>query len=46
MERKKMKIIRSINIEKAIWELLDKIAKQENRSKSNMIEKLIKDYNK
>ena len=46
MDRKKMKIIRSINIEKAIWELLDKIAKQENRSKSNMIEKLIKDYNK
>lgn len=41
-----MKIIRSINIDKAIWELLDKIAKQENRSKSNMIEKLIKDYNK
>lgn len=41
-----MKIIRSINIEKVIWELLDKIAKQENRSKSNMIEKLIKDYNK
>ena len=41
-----MKIIRSINIEKAIWELLDKIAKQENRSKSNMIEKLIKDYNR
>lgn len=41
-----MKIIRSINIEKAIWDLLDKIAKQENRSKSNMIEKLIKDYNK
>lgn len=41
-----MKIIRSINIEKSIWELLDKIAKQENRSKSNMIEKLIKDYNR
>lgn len=41
-----MKIIRSINIEKTIWELLDKISKQENRSKSNMIEKLIKDYNK
>lgn len=39
-----MKIIRSINIEKTIWELLDKIAKQENRSKSNMIEKLIEDY--
>lgn len=41
-----MKIIRSINIDKIIWELLDKIARQENRSKSNMIEKLIKDYNK
>lgn len=39
-----MKIIRSINIEKTIWELLDKISKQENRSKSNMIEKLIEDY--
>ena len=39
-----MKIIRSINIEKSIWELLDIIAKKENRSKSNMIEKLIKDY--
>lgn len=41
-----MKIIRSINIEKTIWELLDKISKQENRSKSNMIEKLIEDYNR
>lgn len=40
-----MKIIRSINIDKKIWELLDKISKQEGRSKSNMIEKLIKDYN-
>jgi predicted DNA-binding ribbon-helix-helix protein len=39
-----MKIIRSINIEKSIWELLDKIAKKENRSKSNMIEILIKNY--
>lgn len=39
-----MKIIKSINIEKELWELLDKISKQENRSKSNMIEKLIKDY--
>lgn len=27
-------------------ELVDKISKQENRSKSNMIEKLIKDYNR
>ena len=41
-----MKIIRSINIEKSIWELLDKIAKQENRSKSNMIEKMIENYNR
>ena len=40
-----MKIIRSINIDKKIWELLDKISKEENRTKSNMIEKLIKDYN-
>lgn len=39
-----MKIIRSINIDKELWQLLDKIAKEENRSKSNMIEKLIKDY--
>ena len=39
-----MKIIRSINIEKSIWELLDKISKKENRSKSNMIEILIKNY--
>ena len=40
-----MKIIRSINIDKELWELLDKIAKKENRTKSNMIEQLIKDYN-
>lgn len=40
-----MKIIRSINIDKKLWELLDKIAKEENRTKSNMIEKLILDYN-
>lgn len=38
------KIIRSINIEKSIWQLLDKIAKKENRTKSNMIEVLVKDY--
>lgn len=41
-----MKIIRSINIEQNIWNVLDKIAKEENRTKSNMIEKLIMDYNK
>lgn len=39
-----MKIIRSISIDKELWELLDKISKIENRTKSNMIEKLIKDY--
>ena len=39
-----MKIIRSINIDKNIWDLLEKIAKEQGRSKSNMIEKLIKDY--
>lgn len=41
-----MKIIRSINIEEEIWKKLEEICKKENRSKSNMIEKLIKDYNK
>ena len=40
-----MKIIRSINIEESLWKLLDKISKKENRTKSNMIEKLIMDYN-
>ena len=39
-----MKIIRSINIEETRWNVLDKIAKEENRTKSNMIEKLIMDY--
>ena len=39
-----MKIIRSINIEKDLWDKLEKISQKENRSKSNMIEKLIKDY--
>lgn len=36
-----MKIIRSINIEKTMWEKLDKLAKGQGRSKSNMIEYLI-----
>ena len=39
-----MKIIRSINIDKDIWELLDRISKKHGRSKSNMIEYLIKHY--
>lgn len=41
-----MKIIRSISIEKKLWEKLEQISKQENRSKSNMIEKLIENYNR
>lgn len=41
-----MKIIRSISIEKKLWEKLEKISNKENRSKSNMIEKLIEDYKK
>ena len=39
-----MKIIRSISIEKKLWEKLEQISKKENRSKSNMIEKLIEGY--
>lgn len=41
-----MKIIRSINIEKNLWLELQKIAKENNRSASNMIEELIKQYKK
>lgn len=41
-----MKIRRCINIDEKIWKLLEEIAKKENRSKSNMLEILIKDYNK
>lgn len=41
-----MKIIRSISIEKQLWEKLKQISNKENRSKSNMIEKLIEDYKK
>lgn len=39
-----MKKRRCLNIEDNIWKILDKIAKKENRSKSNMIEILIKRY--
>lgn len=39
-----MRIIRSINIDENIWEMLDKLAKKHGRSKSNMIEYLILDY--
>lgn len=41
-----MKIIRSINIEKEVWEKLQKLAKQENRSASNFIEYLIEKWEK
>ena len=41
-----MKIRRCINIDEKIWKLLEEIAKKENRSKSNMLDILIKDYNK
>lgn len=39
-----MKIIRSINIEHTYWEELREIAEKENRSISNMIERLIDLY--
>ena len=39
-----MKKISSINIEENVWILLDKISKQEKRSKSNMLEYLITQY--
>ena len=39
-----MRIIRSINIDENIWKLLDKIARANGRSKSNMIEYLIVNY--
>ena len=41
-----MKIIRSINIDKELWEKLKKIAKKENRSASNFIEYLIEKWEK
>lgn len=36
-----MKTIKSINVEKELWEKLDVLSKENNRSKSNMIEFLI-----
>lgn len=38
-----MKIIRSINVEKEIWEQLQEIAKKRGRSASNMVEELVKE---
>lgn len=39
-----MKKIRAINIDDKYWEILNKIAKENNRSMSNMIEILIEEY--
>ena len=41
-----MKVIRSINIEEAIWKKLQELAKKENRSASNFIEYLIEKWEK
>lgn len=41
-----MKKIRSISIDEKIWQLLDNISKKEGRSKSNMLEYLIMNYEK
>lgn len=38
-----MKIIRSINVEKEIWEQLQEIARKRGRSASNMVEELVKE---
>ena len=43
---KKMKVIRSINIEESIWKKLQELAKKENRSASNFIEYLIEKLEK
>ena len=41
-KEKKMKIIKSISITKETWELAKKIAKEQDRTISNLIETLIK----
>jgi predicted CopG family antitoxin len=41
-----MKVIRSINIDEAIWKKLQELAKKENRSASNFIEYLIEKWEK
>ena len=38
-----MKIIRSINVEKEIWEQLQEIARKRGRSASNMVEEVVKE---
>ena len=41
-----MKVIRSINIEESVWKKLQELAKKENRSASNFIEKKKKKWEK
>jgi predicted CopG family antitoxin len=41
-----VKIIRSINIEESIWKKLQELAKKENRSASNLLEVMIKNWEK
>lgn len=41
-----MKIRRCINIDEQLWNKLQKLAKQENRSASNLLEVMIKNWKK
>ena len=41
-----MKIRRCINIDEQLWNELQKLAKQENRSASNLLEVMIKNWKK
>ena len=41
-----MKIRRCINIDQSIWEKLQELAKKENRSASNLLEVMIKNWKK
>ncbi|MBQ2125392.1 MAG: ribbon-helix-helix protein, CopG family [Spirochaetales bacterium] len=41
-----MKIRRCINIDEQLWKKLQELAKQENRSASNLLEVMIKNWKK
>ena len=41
-----MKIRKCINIDEELWQLLQELAKQENRSASNLLEVMIKNWKK
>jgi predicted CopG family antitoxin len=41
-----MKIRRCINIDEQLWNKLQELAKQENRSASNLLEVMIKNWKK